>query len=160
MARLRKKKGVIIDRHDLTILDTREMEWEDFPGFRGSKVKVLSRDAQGEPEVFLLWFPARAMWPDGARLRPPHFHRTVRESYYILNGVHPSWEYESAERQHGELVPIREGFYLDRRPGSVHAGDSGGSETGCLMLTWRSGRGNWGHEPEASTETLDVESKS
>ena len=151
------KGGVIIERPDLTVVDTREMPWDDFPGFPGSKVKVLSRDAQGDPEVFLLWFPPLAMWPEGARLRPRHYHKTIRESYYVLNGIHPQWEYDDRQDQGGELLRLREGFYVDRHPGSVHRSDPSGSDAGCLMLTWRTGPGNWGHEPEADNETIDVE---
>src|SRR5262249_23239009 len=52
-----KRSGVVIDRPDLTILDTRQMEWEEFSGLEGARIKVLSRDDDGEPSVFLVWLP-------------------------------------------------------------------------------------------------------
>jgi hypothetical protein len=150
------RDGLIIDRPDLRLLDTREMPWEDFDGWKGAKVKVLSRDASERAMVMLVWMP-----PGPRRQgRHRHYHRTVRENGFILAGELPHWEYADASQARGEVVMFREGFYMDRPPGGpgLHGSEPGGpvSETGCLLLTWRDGVGNWLNEPEATSETVEV----
>ncbi len=49
--------GVIYDRPDATLLDTRELQWEEFPGLKGCKLKTLSRFPDGHAQVFLVGMP-------------------------------------------------------------------------------------------------------
>lgn len=147
--------GVVLDRSDVTLLDTREMAWEPFEGLPGARVKVLSRDADGNGLVWLIWLPPGDV-PGVARPHR-HYHRTIREFSYMVSGELPHWEYRNAEQQRGDLVVVREGFFMERAPGSVHGLEDGpASGTGCVLLQWRDGLGNWLYEPEAEQETIDV----
>lgn len=147
--------GVVIDWADLRRLDTRGLAWEDFDGLEGGRIKVLSRDAAGNPSVFLVWLPPGEL--PSVPLPHRHFHRSVREFSYVLGGELPHWEYADASQQRGDLVVFREGFYMDRLPGSLHGLEPGpSSPTGCTILMWRDGVGNWVDEPEFASETVDV----
>ena len=57
MAEKAETPGVILEKRAATFLDTREMEWEEYPGKDGTKMKVLARFPNGEPSVFLVWTP-------------------------------------------------------------------------------------------------------
>ena len=63
--------------------------------------KVLSRFDNGQPSVFLLWMPAGPLLPD---LPYRHYHKSVREFSYILQGELPHWEYRSSDQSEGELM--------------------------------------------------------
>jgi hypothetical protein len=146
--------GVVLDRPDVTLLDTREMQWEDFPGLEGARVKMLSRDDAGNGVTWLIWLPGEL--PSVGRPHR-HYHRTIREFSFMLAGELPHWEYRDAEQQQGDLVVVREGWFMERQPGSVHGLEVGpSSETGCVLLQWRTGVGNYLNEPEAAYETIDV----
>lgn len=147
--------GVVLERPDVTLLDTREMPWQEFEGLAGARVKVLSRDERGNGMVWLVWLPPGEV--PGVALPHRHFHRTIREFSYMVSGELPHWEYRNAAQEHGDLVVVREGFFMERAPGSVHGLEVGpSSPTGCVMLQWRDGLGNWLNEPEAAQETIDV----
>jgi len=146
---------VVIERADLLLLDSREMQWEDFDGLVGAKVKVLSRDERGNAGVMIVWMPPGEL--PGVALPHRHYHRTITEFTYVLSGDLPHWEYADADQQRGELAHFREGFFMERRPGSIHGLEAGlTSATGCVLLMWRDGVGNWLNEPEAAEETVDV----
>ena len=146
--------AVVRDRQDVTLLDTRELAWEPFPGLAGAKVKVLSRDEHGNGMIWMVWLPPGEV--PGVELPHRHYHRTVREFSFVLVGELPHWEYRDAHGP-GELVIVREGFFMDRLPGSIHGLEKGPSSgTGCVLLQWRDGLGNWLGEPEAASETVDV----
>jgi hypothetical protein len=86
-----------------------------------------------------------------------HYHRTVREYGFTISGELPHWEYENAEQEDGELVVFREGYYMDRAPGSLHGLEPGPtSAVGCVVLMWRTGRGTWVDEPTFDEETVEV----
>ena len=52
---------------------------------------------------------------------------------------------------------FREGYFMDRRPGSIHGNEcTVTSPTGCVILMWREGTGNWLDEPNAPQETIEV----
>lgn len=148
--------GVIYDRPDLTLLDTREMEWEEFSGLKGCKVKVLSRFPDGHAMIFLVWMPPGSPIPV-EHLPHRHVHKTTSEFAFVLSGELPHWEYESAEQKHGELVIFKEGFFMHRKPGSLHGLEPGPeSQTGCLILFWRDAVGNWLDDPNAAEESPEV----
>ena len=150
--------GTVFENEIVTILDTREMDWEEFPGLEGGRMKVLSRDESGEPAVMLLWFP-----PDVSDNLPElpyrHYHATGREHFFFLSGEFPHWEYPSAEAREGQLVLFREGYYLDRRPGpgGMHGLEAEPtSRIGCLALHWRTGTGNISGEQNFEQESIEV----
>jgi uncharacterized cupin superfamily protein len=146
--------GVVLRRSDVTILDSRAMPWMPFAGLRGAQVKVLARDQRGEHRVILVFMPP-GLRPGARRHR--HYHRTVREFAVVLSGELPHWEYEHAAEADGELVVFREGYFMDRRPGSIHGNEcTATSPTGCVILMWRDGTGNWLDEPNAPQETIEV----
>jgi hypothetical protein len=152
---LDERPGVVIERDDLTLLDTREMEWEDFPLLQGTRVKVLSRDENGDAMVFLVWSPPGEL--PSVELPHRHYHSTVHEYALCLSGDMPHWEYESAEQARGDVVVIREGVFMDRAPGSIHGLEAGQtSATGSVVLMWRDGVGTFVDEPAAANETFDV----
>ncbi len=88
--------------------------------------------------VFIHWLPAGGF----PSVEPPHrhYHRSVREFAYVLSGELPHWEYANGRGAAGEMVLFREGFFMDRRPGSIHGLEPGPvSSIGCTLLMWRDG---------------------
>jgi uncharacterized cupin superfamily protein len=155
MTAIDRRDGVVIERPDLLLVDSREMPWQDFDGLAGGKVKVLSRDERGNAMVMLVWMPPGEL--PGVVLPHRHYHRRVNEFTYVLAGDLPHWEYADAAEQHGTMVRFRDGYFMERVPGSIHGLEPGPtSATGCVLLMWRDGVGNWLNEPEAAEETLEV----
>lgn len=143
-------RGVVVERDDLTILDTRAMPWEEHPGFPEARIKVLARDSSGAPSVMLNWLPA------DLRVAPNrHYHRTVLERGFVLEGLWPDREYDGLHDEVGEPVPIAKGFFYERQPGSVHGMDPRpqGPGIGVVILEWRTGPGNY-PEPGVEDETV------
>jgi hypothetical protein len=155
-----QRKGTIIEWPQLTIFDTREMEWEpvhewgNLPDLKSAVRKVLVRDEAGYPFVMLNYFPAGFNLPN---LPYRHYHSTAGELGYRLWGNLPHWEYENAAQQHGTLNSGRAGFFMHRLPGSIHGLEPGPlSRTGSCSLSWRTGRGTNIGEPEFEQETVHV----
>lgn len=152
--------GEVICRPDLTMLDTREMHWLPFDGLPGAQIKVLSEFDSGGPEVFLLWIPPGISGTadsaeKGGKYR--HAHKTVREFTFVLAGELPYWEYETPDQQAGDKVTFRSGYYMDRRPGSIHGVEPGAlSPVGCLLLGWRTGPGTFALEEDFKHESYVV----
>ena len=145
-----ERDGVVIDWADLRRLDTREMAWEDFDGLAGTRIKVLSADERGNPMVFLQWIPPGGF--PSVELPHRHYHSTVREFAYVLDGDLPHWEYASADGP-GEMVVYKQGFFMNRLPGSIHGLEPGPtSQVGCTVLFWRDGVGTMVDEPEFASE--------
>ena len=147
-------KGEVYRRSNVITLDTREMEWEEFPGLSGARMKVLSRFESGEPSVFLVWNPPGRLLDD---LPHRHYHSTVHEFHFFLEGEFPIWEYESPEDGDGELVMLKGGYYLERLPGSIHGIEAEPtSPVGSMVLIWRTATGNFVDEPNAKEESIEV----
>jgi hypothetical protein len=146
--------GIVIDREGLAVLDTRAMDWEEFPGMPGFRRKVLRRDEEGEICVFLAYIP-----PEFALSELPHrhYHRSVRELAFFLEGEFSGWEYESAAQQKGTYIDKKAGFFIDRLPGSIHGEeDVRKPTTGCVLLHWRVGGGNYIGDSTFDDETVTV----
>lgn len=147
--------GVIVERSDLRIVDTRDVPWEEHPGKAGVWWKVLSRDADGHPIVSLQWFP-----PDDEDTAIPrrYKHLTVDEAAFVLQGERPCWEYESPEQAKGQRVLLREGYWIDRKAGSIHGFEARTTTPpcGCLFLVWQTGPGLLKGEPGYERETVSV----
>lgn len=146
--------GVLIERDDLSYLDTRALAWEPLPGVAGAHRKVLTRNEQGEPLAFLFHLrPGFA--PDGLPRR--HRHRSVTEVILALAGELPVWEYGADEEQHGTLVRLRPGAAVQRLPGSLHGLEPGPvTPVGFTGLLIRSGAGTLPGEPGFAGETVEV----
>lgn len=151
--------AVIRDCGGVTWLDTRAMEWELMrtgPEItRGFFQKVLVRDADGEPSATLNYVPGGEFF---AGLPYRHYHRSVREFAYVLEGEFRNCEYESAAQTEGDLIWKKKGYFLDRRPGSIHGSEAGPtSATGCVFINWRDGgSGIWVGERDYDTESVTV----
>ena len=147
--------ALIVDRPDLTIVDSNALPWEEHPGKTGVWWKVLAHDANGDPAVSLQWFP-----PDGPDTESPrrYHHLTVGECAYVLGGERPVWEYESANQSTGQRVLLREGHWVDRKPGSIHGFEEATATPpfGCLFLVWQTGPGLLKGERGYEEETVPV----
>lgn len=154
------RPGVIVERPELAIYDTRELPWTQFEGFpEGMVRKVLARfqdgpDA-GEPEAFIFYMPAGFVLPD---LPYRHYHSTVEELSYTIAGELPHWEYRDRDEQYGVLSKRRTGSAMHRLGGSVHGLEPGPvSQVGYTSLMVRSGTGNWIHDARAAEETVHLD---
>src|SRR3954452_20928497 len=91
------RPGVLHEDDQLTVLDTRALEWETtlLPGVSR---KRLSRDLDGEPNAFIFH-----MEPGFTTPHVPHRHQhaTVEEFGFCLAGELPHREYRTADMQHG-----------------------------------------------------------
>lgn len=143
-------RGCVLEREDLTILDTRAMPWEQHPAFTSARIKVLERDPSGVPSVMIGWLPADLQVAPNR-----HYHRTVLERGFVLEGLWPHREYEDLADDVGEAVAFVKGFFYERQPGSVHGLDPRpqGPGIGMVILEWRTGPGNY-PEPGAEDETV------
>lgn len=149
------RRGIVHEGGGLRLLDTRELPWEPHMGIPGGLQKTLSRAADGTSLVQITWIPP-GLSAGGAPER--HFHRTVHERGLVLFGDLPMREYLSEDDVHGRPVLFREGFFMDRRPGSVHGVDPHlTSQTGFVMLEWRTGPGTFLWEDGAERETQLLE---
>jgi hypothetical protein len=148
--------GVVIDRGGVRWIDTRAMEWEEFwNGESGHYRKILRRDDEGNPIVFLHYLPPGSM--PASELPYRHYHRTVREFGFVLEGELPGAEYESAEQLNGTLLQKKKGWFIERQPGSIHGVEAGQTtNTGCLLFCWVDGPGSWIGDENFSDETVHV----
>ncbi|WP_070152132.1 hypothetical protein [Sphingobium phenoxybenzoativorans] len=145
---------------DYVLIDTDTMPVEEDPRNPGKKTQLLlSREDTGGGVVRISYWPAgftekiRAMATDGHR----HYHRSVNERHYVLGGDWTALYWPDPE---GGPVPTRltRHHYLENPPMALHGINRDmGPETGTKFLVWTSGPGTDVHEPEAATESFDVE---
>jgi hypothetical protein len=146
--------GVVAALPNVTILDSREMEWTEHESMAGVRTKVLSRDAHGDPAVSLLWYPPGSPGGDVKSIR--RRHRTVRERIYVLSGDFPTWEYDDADSP-GSLFELKPDYFVDRLPGAVHGYEPGPvSQVGCVLLVIQDGPGLHPGEKGFDRETATV----
>lgn len=127
--------GVRLETDFVRLLDTRDMDWEDHPLLPGARLKALSRRADGDPTVMLLGIPAG---PYPAPALPWREQAGHRELSYVLEGELHLRQYAGPDDAVGEPLVLREGFWVDRRPGSVYGFDAGESTpSGAVILTFR-----------------------
>lgn len=145
--------GWVIARPDLTILDTRQMEWERHPYVSDTVMKALSVDDDGDSFVTVLNYPEAD--PRAAAQRQKIFHATAREFIYVTSGrMFPHWEYEP-----DQLVTFEEGFYLDREPRTPHGSDAAASPVRVEVLAWHIDRGDFVSQQRARVETVELSEK-
>ena len=158
-------KEVLLQNDKARIVDTRLMEWADplpqepLHGVPGAKVKVLARADEGHPIVQSLWFPpgSDSMGHGGRPER--HFHTTVDEWVFVLDGELAVREYGHDESGPGERVDFRAGVFLERKhgAGAFHGVDaSAPSPVGFHCLEWRIGSGSAAGEDGSDQENVVV----
>lgn len=156
--------GIAYRTPSVTIYDTLAMQWhvpgpgEPFHG-TGAKVKVLARDEEGHVLAQSLWFPpgSDSMGHGGRPER--HYHKTVHEWVYVLDGEAAIREYGHDESGPGVRVDFRAGVFLEREPGpgAFHGVDaSAPSPVGFHCLEWRIGRGSAAGEAGTGEENVVV----
>lgn len=112
--------ATVFDSPTTTILDTRAIDWEESDYVPGALRRVLARDTDGDPIVLQRWMPPSRKAID--EVLPGAYH-LAREAYFCLGGERHNNQKELGRP--GEFVdPViyREGYWLDRQPGSVHGG--------------------------------------
>ena len=135
----------------VSVVDSRLADWQPAgysgmpPGFQ----KTLARYPCGDAKAQLLFFPPGldpGRDPGEHPFYPPvlraarHLHHVMIELIYVLDGDMPLSEWDSAEQQQGERAWWREGYFLYRRPGSIHGAEPGAtSVTGVTILHFRLG---------------------
>jgi uncharacterized cupin superfamily protein len=156
--------GIVYKTPSVTIYDTLAMPWhvpgpgEAFHG-TGAKVKVLSRADEGYPNVQSLWFPpgSTSMGHGGKPER--HYHSTVQEWVFTLDGELAVREYGYDETGPGERVDFRAGVFLERKPGpgGFHGVDKAApSPVGFHCLEWRIGSGSAAGEVGTEQENVVI----
>jgi mannose-6-phosphate isomerase-like protein (cupin superfamily) len=115
-----------------TVLDTQSLDWDKGPALRLAgdwRLKVLDRDAGRR--VALAYLPPQRVSPERR-----HTHR-FRQWFYFLQGDTPVFDYQSPEQKKARVTILRQGYFLERPPGSVH-GEEGNprSQAGFLFLMY------------------------
>jgi hypothetical protein len=103
---------------------------------------VLVRDGDGEPVLSLSWVPPglTSFHPDGPEI---HYHRSIVERMFVLAGEMTLLECGGFDEEVRTPVTYRPGYFIDRRPGSVHGIDPDQpSPIGLLYLEWVIGKGS------------------
>ena len=161
---VRTAPGIHYQTDSVTIYDTLAMQWhvpgpgEPFHG-TGAKVKVLARSDEGWPMVQALWFPPGSTTMGHGGRPERHYHRTVHEWVFTLDGEMAVREYGHDEVGPGERIDFRAGVFLDRRPGpgAFHGVDkSMPSPVGFHCLEWRTGPGSAAGEAGTHEENVVV----
>jgi hypothetical protein len=149
--------GVVLDRAGARWLVTSEVPWVPyFIGETRHHRKPLCLTDEGRETVFFHYLPPHFPLPDGLPYR--HYHSTVGEFGFVLDGELPSTEYASAADLKGTALVKKRDWFMERQPRSIHGVDVGQSTpTGFMALFWTDGGfegkwGNWiadeGHEEE------------
>jgi hypothetical protein len=127
--------GIRLTTDFVRVVDSREMTWEDHPLLPGARLKALSRRADGDPTVAIVGIPAG---PYPAAMLPWRGTNDFRELLYVLEGELHLRQYDGPDDDEGIPVVLREGFWVDRRPGSVFGFDAGEcTPSGVTYLTFR-----------------------
>jgi hypothetical protein len=154
------ENGVIFDRPDFKAIDTTLMDWE--PGPPGKYVKVLDRDEDGIPWVFITYIPPGMEMDDMPDVPFRHYHKSIEEHSFVLASELPHWEYEDADQKVGTMYLKEPGTAMYRKPGpgTIHGIEKGAvSRTGCTILYWRTpglGGGTWVGEDRYEEESIHV----
>ena len=154
--------SIVIKRPDLTLLDTRALEWiEPPPGEMfhgtGAKFRALSRHPDGWVRVYQVYVPPGTKGIGHGGKPDRHYHRTVHEWGYVLFGELALIEYDGLDDLVGQTVVYREGFFFDRSPGSVFGlHPELVSPTGVMIIEWRTGPGSSAQEAGSEHETVSI----
>lgn len=119
----------------ISILD--EIPWE--PHVMGNSIrKILHEDISTGTYVHYRYSP-----PGGAE-KVRQLHLTINETFFFISGDLPFYEYSCPEDIEGQLITFRSGFFMDRKPFSIHGRKPyPESKTGSTLLIWNSGGGEF-----------------
>src|SRR6201999_685490 len=92
--------GTVVDSGKLRLMDTRAMLWEPMPGVPGARWKVLSRDAAGEAEVFIIWMGPQEAGGDPER----QYHQSVLNRGFCIDGELSVNEFAGVDDEVGEQI--------------------------------------------------------
>ena len=151
--------GVVRDQGGLRALDTRELEWREHDTVADGCTKTLSCDTDGEPTIGIVRYPAGRSQPD---FPAGIYHKASREFAFFLGGDLPHWEFGRVNdagvlvESFQELVVFKEGFYMDRRPLTVHGLGPESSRIGSEVLTWRASGGTFVGEDSVGDHTVGL----
>ena len=82
--------------------------------------------------------------PPGGAEEVRRLHLSINETFFFISGDMPFWEYSRPEDTEGHQVTFRSGTFMDRKPFSIHGRKPyPESETGCTLLIWNSGGGEF-----------------
>lgn len=145
---------------DFFLIDTDTLPTEEDPRNPGKRTQLLlPREDAGGGVVRISYWPAgftqgiRNMATNGHR----HYHRSVNERHYVLGG---DWTalYWPDPKGGPVATKLTRHHYLENPPMALHGINRDmGPETGTKFLVWTSGPGTDVYEPEAATESFDVE---
>jgi hypothetical protein len=125
--------GIVYQSPTRTILDTRAMNWQQFPGTKGGYIKVLARDEDGCPTTLLGWLPRGTS--EALRTRPDRSGKPFRENIFVLSGTLPHPDDD------GGVTYLPEGSFIDRPvvPSTDWSDAASAPELapGCTVLMWR-----------------------
>ena len=121
MALQQRTDGIVLERPGVTILDSLAMEWQDNDYQAYALAKTLARDEDGDGIVMRRYCQVARREPHANKARGGY--HTAREMMLCLSGELPHWEMEpdaveTIKQTH--CVIFREGYWLDRYPGSIH----------------------------------------
>jgi len=136
---------------DVVVVDTLAMPWSRHFGMEIGRTKVLATQDDGTPLAYLTRTPAGSTATEVGKAPARHYHRTVSERIFVLGGRLVLREWANMEDQSGTRVLVREGYFIDREPGSIHAVEER-SPVGFASLEIRSGVGNYPNDPNYVAE--------
>lgn len=147
---------------DYILIDTNSMPVEEDVRNPGKKTQLLlSRELTGGGVVRLSYWPPgftegirKLIAPHGGHR---HYHRSVNERHYVLGGDWTSLYWPDPQGP-AEQTRLYRHHYLENPPMTLHGISSEAPPvTGTKFLVWTSGPGTDIYEPEAKTESFDVE---
>ena len=142
---------------DYKLIRTGTMDWQADPEIPGFKQQVLLRDTKRK-SVVRKWFVPPAWGTDSVKGKPDrHYHMSVYERAYNLDGDFPHWEYSNVADFKGDMIVFRRHTAMDRAPGSLHGlAPKPQSQAGAEILYWNTGPGTSIREKGFEKETINV----
>jgi hypothetical protein len=155
------RAGVVLDEGGIRWLDTREMEWEEYDNREsGHYRKTLIRGPHGEYALFIHFLrPHFNMIED---LPAAHYHATLGEFGYVLEGEMFNTEWQSPDEADKHHLWKPKDYFMERAIGSIHGVDVGqDAHRGCTLLQWNTGGfeggiGNWIGDPNYEEASVTV----
>jgi hypothetical protein len=121
-----------VSRPGIVFLNTYAMEWEPHPELPGAHQKSLSSALEGDPGAEILGLSEGRFPVPKLPYRVSHDYRDI---LYVIDGSLTVWEYADEGDETGEPVTLKQGYFVDRRPGSIYGfEDADAAPEGCTLL--------------------------